>query len=191
MHAEYRYICNHHPCLPVEMLRNYKERSHKQTNKKELKKKKKKELNSGGKATNHPTVLKVNSTPILDYLQWNLVQTAVPGLFSSYINARSMHIPLRVRPISNEYKHHDQIKLIFFSKRKISISMLLLAEHTLAIGVYDIIQFHQIIWPCGMEGSFWDGIIMALFFTVRSWVLRSECAWLAQEAKALRAGKHR
>lgn len=41
MHAEYRYICNHHPCLPVEMLRNYKERSPKQTNKKELKKKKK------------------------------------------------------------------------------------------------------------------------------------------------------
>lgn len=45
MHAECRYICNHHPCLPVKMLRNYKERSPRQT------KEKKTTLAVEGKAT--------------------------------------------------------------------------------------------------------------------------------------------
>lgn len=105
MHAECRYICNHHPCLPVEMLRNYKER-------------KKKNLSSGREGYDHSTVFKVNCTPILDYIQRKWVQTAVPGLFSSYVNPKSMHISVRVRLIPNEYKHHDQIKLISFFKKE-------------------------------------------------------------------------
>lgn len=66
MHAECRYICNHHPCLPVEMLRNYKERSPRQT--KEKKKNNNNNLSSGRESYDHPTVFKVNYTPILDYI---------------------------------------------------------------------------------------------------------------------------
>lgn len=189
MHAEYRYICNHHPCLPVEMLRNYKERSPKQTNKKELKKKKRTQQWRESYKSPNSFESEFHTHSWLSSVKLG-TNCCTWSLFFLHKCKKHAYTPKSETDLK-WIQTHDQIKLIFFSKRKISISMLLLAEHTLAIGVYDIIQFHQIIWPCGMEGSFWDGIIMALFFTVRSWVLRSECAWLAQEAKALRAGKHR
>lgn len=150
MHAECRYICNHHPCLPVKMLRNYKERSPRQT------KEKKNNLSSGRESYDHPTLFKVNCTPILDYIQWNWVQTAVPGLFSSYVNPRSMHISARARLIPNGCKHHNQIQLLsfFFQKGKYRFLCSYLLNTLLPIDVYDLLEFHPIICPCGTEGSF-------------------------------------
>lgn len=85
---------------------------------KQRKKKKNNNLSSGRESYDHPTVFKVNCTPILDYIHWNWVQTAVPGLFSSYVNPRSMRISIRVRRIPNGCKHHNQIQLISFFKKE-------------------------------------------------------------------------